>query len=170
MDIPGKFLYISNMLDTPLSHAVLDYNLFGETGDLPDVVHCETIAARSRLHDWEFAPHRHARLHQVLLVEHGGGTARLEDGALALKPMLAINVPPGTVHGLSFTPGTQGWVLTCATEFLDQSLESSEGLAPALSRPAAFDAGPAFSALMREIFGEYDGRAFARAQVLRSLS
>ncbi len=32
------------------------YNLFGEAGDLPDVVHCETIAARSVLHEWEFAP------------------------------------------------------------------------------------------------------------------
>ena len=48
---------------------ILNYNLFGESRDLPDVVHCETIEARSRLHNWEFAPHRHARLHQVLLLE-----------------------------------------------------------------------------------------------------
>ena len=53
-------------------NSILNFNLFGEFGDLPDVVHCETIEARSLLHDWEFAPHRHAGLHQVLLVERGG--------------------------------------------------------------------------------------------------
>ncbi|MEZ5720241.1 MAG: hypothetical protein R3D59_00095 [Paracoccaceae bacterium] len=51
------------------------YNLFGRSDDLPDVVHCETIAARSVQHDWEFVPHRHARLHQVLMIARGGGRA-----------------------------------------------------------------------------------------------
>ena len=60
MDLTGKLLYKSNM---SASASILNYNLFGETGDLPDVVHCETIEVRSLLHDWEFAPHRHARLH-----------------------------------------------------------------------------------------------------------
>ena len=64
------------MARSPFKPAILSYNLFGEMRDLPDVVHCETIAARSVLHDWEFAPHRHARLHQVLLIERGGGRAQ----------------------------------------------------------------------------------------------
>ena len=59
---------------------ILNYNLFGESRDLPDVVHCETIEARSRLHNWEFAPHRHARLHQVLLLEQGSGRVPLHRG------------------------------------------------------------------------------------------
>ena len=60
------------------------YNLFGESDDLPDVVHCETIAARSVKHDWELTPHRHARLHQVLLVARGGGRGTLEEICYAL--------------------------------------------------------------------------------------
>jgi AraC-like DNA-binding protein len=36
---------------------------------LPDVVRCETIMSRSARLDWVVAVHRHARLHQVLLVE-----------------------------------------------------------------------------------------------------
>lgn len=70
MDASRHIWYISNM------NRIETFNLFGEDADLPDVVHCETIEARSVVHDWEFKPpHRHARLHQVLLLERGGGTA-----------------------------------------------------------------------------------------------
>ncbi|MGU1569351.1 helix-turn-helix domain-containing protein, partial [Pseudomonas aeruginosa] len=34
----------------------------------PDLLHCESIPARSRLHDWEIKPHRHADLAQLLYV------------------------------------------------------------------------------------------------------
>ena len=78
----GKNLYISNMEKT-LAH-VQNYSLFGESKHLPDVLHCETIADRSVLHDWELAPHRHARLHQVLLVRSGGGRVSVDDATLAL--------------------------------------------------------------------------------------
>ena len=88
----------------PLKPAILSYNLFGEVRDLPDVVHCETIAARSVLHDWEFAPHRHARLHQVLLIARGGGRATLEGREHRLRPMSVVNVPAGQVHGFRFMP------------------------------------------------------------------
>ena len=43
---------------------IRSYSLFGESQHLPDVLHCETIAERSALHDWELAPHRHTRLHR----------------------------------------------------------------------------------------------------------
>ena len=77
MDRLSFVLYDSNMPKLPADRAVQTYNLFGESGDLPDVVHCETIASRSVLHDWTLAVHRHARLHQVLLIERGGGEATL---------------------------------------------------------------------------------------------
>eukprot|EP01035_Chromulina_nebulosa_P015220 gene15220-20163_t len=57
---------------------IRSYSLFGESQHLPDVLHCETIAERSVLHDWELAPHRHMRLHQVLLITSGGGVAHLD--------------------------------------------------------------------------------------------
>ena len=37
---------------------IKNFNLFGESTELPDVVHCETIEARSLMHDWEFKAHR----------------------------------------------------------------------------------------------------------------
>lgn len=153
----------------PLENAaILNFNLFGEAGDLPDVVHCETIEARSVLHDWEFAPHRHARLHQILLFERGGGKARLDGTVRELREMDAVNVPTGCVHGFSFTPGTQGWVVTFAAEMVDQALEPSEGLIHVLARPAVVRAGPELQTVMAQLFKEYAGRGFARAQVLRA--
>src|SRR5664279_4576502 len=102
MDRPVVVLYDSNMAEIPANQSIRTYNLFGEANDLPDVVHCETIAARSVLHEWEFAPHRHARLHQILLIERGGGQATLEGRLHALRPMRVVNVPVGDVHGFTF--------------------------------------------------------------------
>ncbi|MAZ16662.1 MAG: AraC family transcriptional regulator [Ahrensia sp.] len=169
MDPIALLLYKSNMPE-PSTSTILNYNLFGETGDLPDVVHCETIEVRSKVHDWELAPHRHARLHQILLIDWGGGRALLEDGALPLEPRTLVNVPTGAVHAFSFVPGTHGWVLTIASEMMDEALEPSEGLRQALAHPAIFPAGEWARPVMEEIFEEHAGRGFARAQILRSLT
>jgi AraC family transcriptional activator of pobA len=158
-------------MGTAPSTSIQVYNLFGESGDLPDVVHCETIAARSVLHDWSFAAHRHARLHQVLLIERGGGEATLDGRLHALKPMQIVNVPVGHVHGFRFIPGaTQGWVLTIAAEILDEALLASEGLRAALSRSAVLRGTPQIRATMKQIFAEHAARNFGRAHVLRALS
>jgi AraC family transcriptional activator of pobA len=169
MDRAHDVLYKSNMRAEARS-AIQSYNLFGETRDLPDVVHCETIAARSALHDWELGPHRHGRLHQVLLIARGGGHASMEGRRYRLRPMLVVNVPTGQVHGFSFTPGTQGWVVTFVSEVLDQVLMPSEGLARVLAEPAVLRGTPQMRKLMREIFAEFGGRRYARAHVLRALS
>jgi len=163
------FLDDSNMPMSPPHASIQSYNLFGEVADLPDVVHCETIAARSKFHDWEFAPHRHSRLHQVLLVESGGGEARLEDGAHALKPIRVVNVPRDHIHGFSFTPGTRGWVVTAAMETIEQLLASSDGVRQVLSQARVVRGTKRISTAIEQIFAEFAGRRFARAQILRSL-
>ena len=163
-------LYYSNMRSARSNMAIKVYNLFGEAGELPDVVHCETIAARSVLHDWVLAAHRHARLHQVLVIESGGGEASLDGRIQVLRPMHAINVPVGHVHGFSFVPGTEGWVLTLAAEILDETLLASEGLRGIISQSAIFRSTPQIRATMKQIFAEHAGRNFGRAHVLRALS
>ncbi len=154
----------------PLKPVILSYNLFGEVRDLPDVVHCETLAARSVPHDWQFPPHRHGRLHQVLLIARGGGYATMEGRDYRLRPMTAVNVPAGHVHGYRFAKGTQGWVVTIATEILDEVLNAPDGLSRTLSEAALLRATPAMRRLMQEIFAEYGSRHFARAHVLKALS
>lgn len=163
-------LYNSNMRSLRSVSEIQVYNLFGESSELPDVVHCETIAARSVLHDWKLAAHRHARLHQVILIESGSGEATLDGKAHALRPMHVVNVPVGDVHGFSFVPGTQGWVVTIAAEILDETLLASEGLRGVLSQCTVVRGTPQIRATMKQIFAEFAGRSFARAHVLRALS
>lgn len=146
------------------------YSLFGESAHLPDVLHCETIAARSALHDWELEPHRHARLHQLVFVESGGGTAHLEGTALALAPMTLVNVPPGHVHGFSFAPGTAGYVTTLAEEMRDEVLAQAPDVRRLLAHSHLVHAGEPVRATVREIWREYGGRTAARALVLRGLT
>jgi AraC family transcriptional activator of pobA len=170
MESSDLFLYDSNMGAMRTSAAIKVYNLFGESADLPDVVHCETIAARSMRYNWVVSVHRHARLHQVLLIASGGGQATLDGQVHTLRPMQVVNVPVGDVHGYSFTPGTEGWVLTLAAEILDEALLAYEGLRGVLSQCAVVRSTPQIRTTMMQIFAEHAARDFGRAHVLRALS
>lgn len=146
------------------------YSLFGESAQLPDVLHCETIAARSALHDWELEPHRHARLHQLVLVQAGGGTAHLEGSALPLAPMSLVNVPPGHVHGFSFAPGTAGFVTTFADELCNEVLAQAAEVRRLLARTGLLRADEKVAGTMRAVWEEFSSRSPARALVLRGLA
>jgi len=166
----GHHLYDSNMTSKTGGRdrdRIHTYSLFGESAHLPDVLHCETIEARSVLHEWEFEPHRHARLHQLLLVEAGGGMARLESGDHTLRPMSMVNVPPGEVHGFSFEPGTLGYVATLAEEMRDEVLAQAPEVRRALSHAHVLRADAAVRATLRQIWAEFNGRLPGRALLLR---
>ena len=163
----GQSLYISNML--PAS-PIQSYSLFGESQHLPDVLHCETIADRSVLHDWELAPHRHARLHQVLLITHGGGTAELDGDTLALTPGTLVNVPADHVHAFRFHQHTQGWVTTFADELLDELFVRVGDVRDELAHACVLPATPGVHVTMSQIWQEFSEQAKARALVLRGLS
>ena len=161
-------MYDSNIVQR--AARIRSYSLFGESAHLPDVMHCETIEARSVVHDWELAPHRHGRLHQVLLLQAGRGTARLEGREVPLAPLSAVNVPPGHVHGFSFEPGTQGYVVTLAEEMLAEILAQAADLRRALARSCIVGADAELAALMQQIAREFGGRSPGRALVLRGLA
>ena len=166
MDDSFLILYISNMASVS---EIRSYSLFGESAHLPDVVHCETIAARSVLHGWEFLPHRHARLHQVLLVESGSGSVRLDERVAKLKPGSLVNVPAGNVHAFTFARGTEGWVVTIAEELLDEILARVGDTRRGLSSSCVLVADGAARQMIGQIGREYVGRSRARALMLRGL-
>jgi len=163
-----QYLYISNMAKP--AETIQSYSLFGESSHLPDVLHCETIADRSVLHGWEFTPHRHTRLHQLLLIESGGGVAQLNAHTLTLLPGSLLNVPPGHVHAFRFTPGTQGLVLTLADELLNEILVGVGDVRGAVACARLLSSDEQTRLTMRQIWQEFLGRAKARALVLRGLS
>lgn len=139
MDRTRPDLYDSNIMHAPGAKAptIRSYALFGEAGDLPDVLHCETIAARSVLHDWELARHRHHRLHQLLWLQQGQGTAWLEAGPAPLGSHTLVNVPTGEVHAFAFSPGTQGWVVSLPDELVDAQLAAIPEARSLVSRASA---------------------------------
>lgn len=148
---------------------VRDFGLYGESQHLPDVMHCETIAERSAPHEWELVPHRHDRLHQLLLLRAGSGATRLDDTELPLRPNSLVNVPPGTIHDFTFEPGTDGLVLTLADAMLDELLAREPEVRQALGRGWVGDADAAVVDVMRQIEHEYAGRSLGRALALRGL-
>lgn len=126
------------------------YGLYGEStpGEGPAFAHIETIAARSALHDWEIAPHRHHHSVQVLIVAAGGVTVALDGAALDLAGPCHVTIPVGAVHGFRFEPATHGWVLTLAQAFLTRASGERDPLGRLLAMGGA---GPLAAAEARRI-------------------
>ena len=81
-------------------------------------VHVETIADRSRLHDWRIRPHAHRDLHQLLLIVTGGGEMEAETERHPFDAPALLIVPAGVVHGFTFAQDTEGYVVTLAEALL----------------------------------------------------
>ncbi|MGZ3272793.1 MAG: helix-turn-helix domain-containing protein [Caulobacteraceae bacterium] len=89
----------------------------------PDFVHIETIKARAGLHNWEIRPHRHAALHQFLILLAGSVEVDAEGRRDVLAAPGLLVVPVGLVHGFTFTPDAEGFVLTVADSFLERCVQ-----------------------------------------------
>jgi AraC family transcriptional activator of pobA len=167
MGAGDRNLYDSNM--APGGEPIRTFGLFGESADLLDLMHCETIAARSVLYNWELAPHRHARLHQLLVVESGGGIAQLEASAHTFAAASLVNLPSGCVHGFRFRPGTRGYVVSLPEELLDELLAGAAQVRALLRSPALAPASARARRTARALWREYRAFAPARALALRGL-
>ena len=124
MDGVDQTLYFSDMRNPTstsrravLRGRVPAFYLYGEPPRPPDesTVHIETIAARSRLHDWNIRPHRHRDLHQLLVLQSGGVTAQVDSQRENATAPCAVLVPPNVVHAFTFEPNTVGLVASFAS-------------------------------------------------------
>ncbi len=107
------------------------FYLYGESLQPPEerLIHIETVAARSRLHDWIIRPHRHRDLHQLLLLDRGRVQARLDARTALLRAPAAILVPPGAVHSFRFQPETAGVVISFSATLVTELRALSPGIA-----------------------------------------
>lgn len=64
------------------------YELYGEDTPGPDldILHCETIPARSGLHGGVIAPHRHAHLYQLFFLGIGEVRMTLDGNEFRPRP------------------------------------------------------------------------------------
>lgn len=104
------------------------FRLYGETAiwPTPDLMHIESVAERSRLHDWHILPHQHADLAQVLYLQSGCAEIEIEGRITVLQRSAVQIVPMFCVHGFRFSENVQGYVLSLALPLLEQLEEKLE--------------------------------------------
>ncbi len=111
--------------------AVPTYALYGESPEEPQEqwLHCESIASRSALFDWEIKAHRHQHFFQLLHIGRGPAEAMIEGRWTTPKLPAVITLPPGVVHGFRFGRQVEGHVVTLPIERVEQLLKSKPGIA-----------------------------------------
>ncbi len=97
--------------------------LYGEANDSDnsEFVHVETIAARSETRGWHIKPHRHGKLFQLLLLNSGHADISLDNKKIHVENACVIAIPTGVVHGFSFSPNTEGYVVSIAEPMIHHS-------------------------------------------------
>lgn len=152
------------------------FELYGEERrwPTPDLIHVESIAARSSLHDWEIKPHRHHGLIQLLWLHEGAGRWILDDRRGRLCAGSVVIVPQHCVHGFRFASDAHGLVLTIAYPLLAR-LEgplAREAMAMAGAQVLALvgDEAVAIERLLLVLAAEFDAERRHRALVLESLT
>ncbi|GBH16575.1 AraC-type DNA-binding domain and AraC-containing protein [Pseudomonas syringae pv. actinidiae] len=117
-------------MSRPAITAIPVFKLYGETTawPTPDLIHCESIPERSKMHEWEIKPHRHGDLVQLLYVQSGKAMLKVEDRVSEVEtPSLQV-VPALSVHTFRFSEDIQGHILSLAkplVEQLETTLDSS---------------------------------------------
>lgn len=148
------------------------FKLYGEerAWPTPDLIHCESIAERSRLHGWEIRAHLHSDLLQVLYIQSGHAEVEI-DGQVRVLEQAAVQVVPALcVHAFRFSEDIQGHVLTLAqplVEHLGVALEH-----PPLSQAACYPAvghEGRLDMLFATLAHEYGRQETGRELMLQSL-
>lgn len=148
------------------------FKLYGETcaWPTPDLIHCESIPERSKLHGWEIKPHRHSDLIQLLYVQAGEATLKVEDVISNIDSPSMQVVPALSVHTFKFSEDIRGHVLSLAqplAEELGASLNS-----PVLTVAACYSIGSEhlyLDTLFSAITQEYRQHQSGRDPMLQSL-
>ena len=149
--------------------------IYGEPPRETDLrfVHVETISARGQLHHGEVRPHRHGRLHQLMLWTTGGGDCFIEDRTIPFRAPAFALMPAGVAHGFSVGPASDALVVSVSDDFIREVIGPAEQASPGqwlepLMQPlsadevAALDLDRRFDAIQRE----YRWAAFGRVEAI----
>ena len=150
------------------------FKLYGESLDwpTPDLLHCETISSRSREHQWEIKPHRHADLCQLLFVFKGQAELEIEGQRTQLETPAIQVLPPLSVHGFRFTEDVEGFIVTLATPLIHHLQAQLGDAVHALAQAHAYSAGndgDYLNSLFSALQGEYNGHQPAREMLMHAL-
>jgi AraC family transcriptional activator of pobA len=180
MDISRKKLDDPNMARTRRHAAgtIPTYGLYGENrAETPNFwLHFETLPDRSRKYRWEIDLHRHSAFFQIFNITAGTGEAVFDDGRHAFSAPSAIFIPVGAAHGFSYSPDSDGTVLTAVSDRLTALAGSDRRLATFLAVPQIVplagtpsDAAMVATHCLARIADELDGRAAGRMAMVDAL-
>jgi len=150
------------------------FQLYGENQAWPgtDLLHCESIPARSRLHHWEIKPHQHAELFQLLYVQRGEAQVEIEGVRSVISEAAIQVVPPLTVHGFRFSADIQGHVLTFGTALVADLEQRLGAPLSVLTKAACYPLGKdrvRLRNLIETLQQEYQGHEPSRVTLLEAL-
>lgn len=150
------------------------FKLYGDRLEwtTPDLLHCESIIERSRLHDWKIKPHRHGDLVQLLYVRSGWAMIEIEGVQTQLAQAAIQVVPPLCIHGFEFSEQVEGFIITLAAplaSLLEAQLDAPQPILGAAGLYPLGDELPYLDALFEAINRDYLSRAPARELQLHSL-
>ncbi len=96
------------------------FGLYGEDQRRsdPGPAHIEAIRDRSKAHGWHIKPHRHSQLLQILHVEQGLLNARFDEHVFGAEDNCSFLIPPSVVHEFTFSPHSQGDVISISLDQL----------------------------------------------------
>ncbi|MCU1717946.1 helix-turn-helix domain-containing protein [Pseudomonas sp. 5P_3.1_Bac2] len=151
--------------------AVPVFKLYGEMQGwpTPDLMHCETISARSSKHHGEIQLHQHVDLYQLFYIRSGVAQVEIEGVHQEIREPSIQVVPPLFVHGFQFDKDVDGYVLTLAAPLVAQ-LEAQ--LEPNLSSAACYPVrewSQHLDTLFAVLQSEYEGSETARNTLLQAL-
>lgn len=150
--------------DTPLPA----YDLYGEHGSFPDIMHCERIVDRATALDWRIPPHRHGVLHQFFHLEQPGARATVEGQSFVIDRSCVLSVPRFHAHAFAFPPGQRGHVLSVRPDTLPDLFGDAAELPDAFFTWRMVEADAALGAAFGRIRHELLGNAPLRAALLRA--
>lgn len=121
------------------------YKLYGEAREwpTPELLHHESIAERSLIHNWVIRPHRHNDLFQLLYIRRGGARIMLDGREEeAVLPCLLV-MPPMCVHGFEFSEDIDGHVVTLPDFAMERFFNAATGLRNHFENPHILASLPA---------------------------
>lgn len=145
------------------------FGLYG-TPDAPLGLHGERLRDRSGPAGWHIPPHRHPDLHQLFLIQSGGAWIGVDGRGQDLVLPVLVFLPPMTVHGFRFAPGTEGFALTFHGSLVPELLAPAAAAALGLDRWGAAPPPDRAGALCESVVAEMAATDPAREAVLRGLA
>jgi AraC family transcriptional activator of pobA len=138
--------------------------LYGQTGAQPTGTYLfsELLETRSSLFDWVIEPHFHARLFQVFFIETGEVEFSEATQKRRLSGPVVLLIPPTFLHGLTYTPGAQGRILTLADTWLPTLFPPTSAVTSMLETVQCIPIveEPYTAPLVSQLFAEIDEEFF----------